>query len=75
MLYYTDQCPFNARYVPIVEATAKQHGIAFKAIHLQSRQQAQNAPTPVTTYALFHDGRYLTNEQMNERKFLKLVSS
>ena len=75
VLYYTDQCPFNARYVPIVEATARQHGIPFKAIHLQSRQQARNAPTPVTTYALFCDGRYVTNEQMNDKKFLKLVSS
>ena len=31
-------------------------------------------PSPVTTYALFYDGAYLTNEQMNDRKFLKLLS-
>ena len=74
VLYYTSQCPFNAKYVPIVEQTAKEHGVPFKAIHLQSRQEAQNAPTPVTTYALFHDGAYLTNEQMNEARFLKLLA-
>ena len=34
---------------------------------------AQNAPTPITNYALFHDGEYVTNEQMNDTKFLKLV--
>ena len=73
VLYYTSQCPFNAKYVPIVEQTAKEHGIPFRAIHLQSREEAQNAPTPVTTYALFHDGVYLTNEQMNDTKFLKLT--
>ena len=33
-----------------------------------------NAPIPFTTYALFCDGDYLTNEQMNDTKFLKLVS-
>ena len=74
VLYYTSQCPFNAKYVPIVEKTAKEHGIPFKAIHLNSKADARNAPTPITTYALFYDGEYLTNEQMNDKKFLKLAS-
>ncbi|MCR5373702.1 MAG: YoaP domain-containing protein [Solobacterium sp.] len=73
ILYYTSQCPFNGKYVPIVEQTAAENGIPFRAVHLQSREEAQNAPTPVTTYALFHDGVYLTNEQLNDRKFLKLA--
>ena len=74
VLYYTSQCPFNAKYVPIVEQTARDHGIPFKAIHIQTKAEAQNAPTPVTTYALFYNGEYLTNEQMNDKRFLKLVS-
>ena len=74
VLYYTSQCPFNAKYVPIVEQTAKENGIPFKAVHIESKEQAQNAPTPITTYALFFNGEYLTNEQMNDTKFLKLVS-
>ena len=72
VLYYTSQCPFNAKYVPIVEKTAKEHGIPFKAIHIESKTEAQNAPTPITTYALFYNGEYLTNEQMNDARFLKL---
>jgi hypothetical protein len=60
--------------VPILEEMAKQHSIPFRAIHIENREQAQNAPTPVTTYALFHNREYLTNEQMNEARFLKLVS-
>ena len=75
VLYYTSQCPFNAKYVPILEQTARDHGIPFRAVRLDSRAAAQNAPTPVTTYALFHDGTYLTNEQMNDAKFLKLAAS
>lgn len=73
VLYYTSQCPFNAKYVPIVEQTAKDNGIPFKAIHIESRAEAQNAPTPITNYALFHDGEYITNEQLNDTKFLKIV--
>lgn len=73
VLYYTSQCPFNAKYVPVIEGIAKEKNIQFKAIHLQSRDEAQNAPTPITNYALFVDGIYLTNEQMNDKRFLKLL--
>ena len=74
VLYYTAQCPFNAKYVPIVQQAAQEQDIPFKAIALTTRKEAQNAPTPVTTYALFYNGDYLTNEQMNAAKFLKLAS-
>ena len=73
VLFYTNQCPFNAKYVPVLEETAKANGISFKAVKIDSKEKAQNAPTPITTYALFCDGEYITNEQMNDKKFLKLV--
>lgn len=74
VLYYTDQCPFNGKYVPLLEEVAKEKGISFKAVHIDNKEDAKNAPTPVTTYALFHDGEYITNEQMNEKRFLQRVS-
>ncbi len=73
VLYYTHQCPFNAKYVPVVEATAREQDVPFRAIRLDSKEAAQSAPTPITTYALFRDGEYLTNEQMNDKRFLKLL--
>lgn len=73
VLYYTSQCPFNAKYVPMLEDIAKEHNVPFKAIHITTKKQAQSVPTPITTYALFYDGEYLTNEQMNVNKFLRLV--
>ena len=72
-MYYTNQCPFNAKYVPILEKIAKENNISFKTIHIYSKEQAQLAPTPCTTYALFYDGKWITNDQQNEKKFLKLV--
>ena len=74
VLYYTSQCPFNAKYVPVLEQTARENDISFHAIHIDSKEKAQNAPTPITNYAMFHDGEYITNEQMNDKKFLKLVN-
>lgn len=74
VLYYTSQCPFNAKYVPIMEQAAREHHIPFRAIHLTSREEAQNAPTPVTTYALFHQGESLSCGPMTADQFLKLVA-
>ena len=73
VLYYTNQCPFNAKYVPVLEELAKEQNVEFKAIHIESKEIAQSAPTPITTYALFCDGEYITNEQMNDKRFLKLL--
>lgn len=73
VLYYTNQCPFNAKYVPIIEKIAQENNISFKTIHIHSKEQAQIAPTPCTTYALFYDGKWITNDQQNEKKFLKLI--
>ena len=52
---------------------AEEKGLAFKTVHIQNKEEAQNAPTPVTTYALFADGEYISNEQMNEKRFEKLL--
>ena len=73
VLFYTNQCPFNAKYVPLIQQLAIEKGILFKAVKLETMQDAQNAPTPITTYALFYDGNYVTNEQMNEKRFLKRI--
>lgn len=75
VLYYTNQCPFNGKYVSIIEKTAEDNNIPFKAIKLDTKEKAQNAPTPITNYALFKDGKFLTNEQQNDSRFLKLVKN
>ena len=32
-------------------------------------EQAQNAPAPFTTYSLFYNGKFLTNEILSEKSF------
>ena len=41
VLYYTSQCPFNAKYVPIIEEIAKEKGVQFKSIHLKSKEKPE----------------------------------
>lgn len=72
VVFYTHGCPFPAKYVPIVEKVAKDRGIPFESILIDGKEKAQNAPVAWTNYAVFMNGEYITNEILNEKKFLDL---
>ena len=74
VLYYTDQCPYTYYWVPKVQEAAKEHGIPFKTVHITEKETAQNVPAPVTTYALFRDGKFVTQSIQSDKKFLKLAA-
>ena len=73
VLYYTDQCPFTCYWVPRIQEVAAEYNIPLKVIHINDRESAQNVPAPVTTYALFRDGRFLTQSIQSDKKFLALA--
>lgn len=73
-LYYTNQCPFTEKYVPLLSAAAQQHNIPLKIIRFETVQQAQQAPSPFTTYGLFHNGVFETGTILTEQAFLKLAA-
>lgn len=73
VLYYSDQCPYTYYWVSRLAEAAKAHGVPLKVIHIDNREAAQNAPSPVTNFTLFKDGRFLTHEIQSEKKFLSLA--
>lgn len=73
VVYYTHGCPFTAKYIPIVEQTARDNGIKFESVFIDSKEKAQNAPMAWTNYAVFYNGDYISNEILNEKKFLELA--
>lgn len=75
VLYYTSQCPFTAKYVPIVEACAQKNGVPFKSVKIESKEQAQNAPAACTSYSLFYNGQFVTNEILSEKKFEGMIQT
>ena len=68
MRHYKDYELFEAALRQEIELN-----VAEARAYERNKEEAQNAPTPITNYALFRDGEYITNEQMNDKKFLKLV--
>ncbi len=75
VLYYTDQCPFTYYWVPRVQEVANEHNIPLKTVHITSKEEAQSAPAPVTTYALFRDGKFVTQAIQSDKKFLALAGA
>lgn len=72
-ILYTNQCPFTAKYVPLLENAAKKRNAEFRVQHILTREQAQNSPIPFTTFALFYDGEFITHEILSEKKFEKIL--
>jgi len=75
VLYYSHQCPFTAKYVPLIENVAKANAVPFKSVRFKTTQEAQNAPAPFTSYSLFYSGEFVTNEILSDKKFEKLCNN
>ena len=74
ILYYSNQCPFTNKYVDLVNNISREKGIDIKVIKFENKEQAQSSPCPFTTYSLFYNGGFITNEILSESKFNKLIT-
>ena len=72
---YTNEASYSMDTLQVTRFSALENNIPFKAIHIQTKEQAQAVPSPCTSYAMFYNGEFLTNEQFNDKKFLKMVQS
>ena len=72
-LFYTSQCPFTAKYVPLLCAAAEKRGVKLTSVHIDTREAAQNAPCPFTTFSLWHNGNFITHEIQSVPKFEKII--
>ena len=75
VLYYSNQCPFTEKYVNIIKKTAEKSGIKLTVHKFLNALEAKNSPSPFTTYSLFYNGKFITNEILSEDKFLKILKS
>ena len=74
VLYYTSQCPFTAKYVPLLEAICRDRNVPIQTFHITTTEQAQNAPCPYTAFSLYWNGGVVTHEIPSEKKFEKLLA-
>lgn len=70
---YTSQCPFTAKYVPLLKAAAQARDVSFTDVHFGGREEARNARCPFTAFALYYDGKFITHEIQSVSKFEKIM--
>jgi len=63
VVYYSNRCPFTEFYINnVLPETAKKRNLPLKIIKLETMEQAQSAPSPITIFSLFYNGKYMTND-------------
>ena len=75
VLYYSHQCPFTAKYVALLSKYCDENGIDMDIRYIDNKDVAQTSPTIFTTYSLFYDGKFITNEILSIKKFEKIVET
>ena len=74
--YYSNRCPYTDYYVNgVLRVLAQEINIPLKVIKLETREQAQNSPTPATIFSLFYNGKFVTTDLSicTESKFTKIL--
>ncbi len=56
VLYYTGQCPFTAKYVPLLETAAKERDVELQTVHIRTKRR--RAKCPVSLYNIFTVSRW-----------------
>jgi hypothetical protein len=57
----------------LIAEIARTRDVEFALIKYQTKKQAQNAPSPFTTYSFFYEGKFVTNEIFSDNKFIKFL--
>lgn len=72
-IFYTAQCPFTVPYVKMLTPVIMECDYPVRTHQIITREEAQNHMAPVTTYSVFIDGKYYTNEILTADKLRKLI--
>jgi len=73
-LYYSHQCPHTDKYAKIIKEVADKYDLEFQLNLIEDKATAQIAPNPFTTYALYLQGEFVTNEILTEKKFIEFLT-
>lgn len=71
VLYYTNQCVFSEKYAKSIYDKTLEKGWDMKLIKLNNREDVCENGVISTSYSIFFNGRFVTNEIMSVAKFEK----
>lgn len=75
VFYYTNHCTHTENWIKRIADYAESKGYKSQIVKINTKQEAQNAPSPFTTCSIFYNGKFLTHEIPLENKFDKLMEN
>jgi len=73
-IFYTAQCPFCVPYVEMLKPVIMASDTPVRTHQITSKEEAQSHFCPITTYSVFVNGIFYTNEILTPAKLEKLIS-
>lgn len=73
-IFYTAQCPFTTPYIELLKPTIISSDIPIRIHQIKSKEEAQSHFCPVTTYSVFINGKFYTQEILTSKKLEQLIS-
>lgn len=74
-IFYTKQCPFTIPYVDMLKPVILESSVPIRTHEITSREEAQNHICPITTYSVFIDGKFHTQEILTPAKLKKIAEN
>ncbi len=74
-IFYTAQCPFCLPYIEILKPVISTTHLPVRLHHITTREEAQQHYCPITTYSVFINGHFYTQEILTAKKLLQLLST
>ena len=71
-IYYSDECPFIANCIVEVKEFAKENKIKVNIEKVDTIEKAKNLPCVFNNWAVFKDGKYISNLLLNKNLAEKL---
>jgi N-acetylglutamate synthase-like GNAT family acetyltransferase len=74
-VYYTNQCPFADYYADLILNQSREMSLKAEKILVNTNDEARQIPSGYGIFNIFYNGRFLTHEMMDGKKFEKLILS
>ncbi|GAB6121197.1 GNAT family N-acetyltransferase [Dysgonomonas termitidis] len=74
-IFYTAQCPFTVPYTKLLEPVILASDYPVRLHQITTKEMAQNHLAPVTSYCVFINGKFFTNEILTPDKLKRIIEN
>ena len=72
-IIWSDQCPFVAKSLGEIFATAKKGAISYRSVMLRTAREAQATPTPYSVFSIIYNGKVVADHMVSNTRFKNIL--